>query len=224
VYTNCEEVEIRVNDRLIARRVVQAAAVRLKEGIAFETGKLEVIGFIAGIPVARHTQYSAGAPAEVVLSTDRSTLARDGRDVAIVRGAIVDAQGRFVPTAETSLTFHVVGDAQVIGVGNGDPSSVAPQKSHSRETFNGYAAAIVQAGHSTGPIVVEASGIGVSGARLTFGSTDAPESGCVHRPIDERENPLDPHEILAPEGMSGDGVEQQNLSWSSAVAPAIPPA
>ena len=224
VYTNCDEVEIRVNDRLIARQVVEGAAVRLKEGITFEAGKLDVIGFIAGVAVARHTQYSAGAPAGIVLSTDRSALARDGHDVAIVRAAIVDAHGRFVPTAATSLTFHVAGDAKVIGVGNGDPSSVAPQKSDSRETFNGYAAAIVQAGDSTGPIVVEASGIGVSGARLTFGSTDAPASACVHRPIDERENPLDPHEILSPEGMSGDGAEQQNLSRSSAVAPALRPA
>ena len=53
------------------------------------------------------------------LTTDSKTLVADGEDVTMVEVAVVDAQGRVVPTADNLVQFTVSGEAaRVCGVGN----------------------------------------------------------------------------------------------------------
>ena len=79
--------------------------------------------------IARATVETAAAPSRMVLSADRTEIAGDRRDLAIVRVSSVDAQGRHVPTAANDIAFDVSGPGRIIGVGNGDPSS------HEADTF-----------------------------------------------------------------------------------------
>ena len=46
----------------------------------------------------------------------------------IVNISIVDDKGREVPNANNMVYFKLIGDAKIIGVGNGDPSSHEPDK------------------------------------------------------------------------------------------------
>ena len=57
---------------------------------------------------------------------DRAELRADGEDVAVVTVAVVDAQGRVVPTANVPVSFSLAGPGRIIGVGNGDPASHEP--------------------------------------------------------------------------------------------------
>ncbi len=56
---------------------------------------------------------------------------------------VLDAQGRVVPTATNLINFTVSG-GNIIGVGNGDPSSHEADKASQRSVFNGLAEVIVQ--------------------------------------------------------------------------------
>jgi len=76
--------------------------------------------------------------------------------VASIRVEGIDAQGRMVPVADDIVSFKVSGDGKLLGVGNGDPNCQESDLEPKRSLFNGLAQVIVQAGKTTGEIVVEA--------------------------------------------------------------------
>jgi beta-galactosidase len=113
---------------------------------------------------------TTGAPAALRLTADRTVLAADDADVAVVNVAVLDAQGRVVPVANDKITFTVQGVGKLIGVGNGDPSSHDPDKGNSRSLFNGLAQAIVQTTGHSGTIRLQAESAGLKSASVTLES------------------------------------------------------
>jgi beta-galactosidase len=68
-----------------------------------------------------------------------------------------------VPTADNLLRFAANG-GQVIGVGNGNPSSLEPDVASERHAFNGLAQAIVRM--DRGPVEISVAADGLAGSRL----------------------------------------------------------
>ena len=66
--------------------------------------------------------------AAIRLIPDRTRIAADGSDVAVVSVQVLDAQGRIVPTADNTVSFEIDGPGRIIGVGNGDPVSHEPDQ------------------------------------------------------------------------------------------------
>jgi beta-galactosidase len=89
----------------------------------------------------------------------------------VINITVVDKQGREVPDANNLVTFSINGDAKIIGVGNGDPSSHEADKvfegNWQRHLFNGKCQVIIQAGKTPGAIKFEAKS-----DSLYAGSTD----------------------------------------------------
>src|SRR5207237_342757 len=84
----------------------------------------------------------------------------DGKDATVINVSVVDTHGREVPDAQHLIHFSVAGDAKIIGVGNGDPSSHEPDKfidnNWQRSLFNGKCQVILQAGTTKGEVKFEA--------------------------------------------------------------------
>jgi beta-galactosidase len=74
----------------------------------------------------------------------------NGKDISVINISVVDGQGREVPDANNLIFFSVSGDAKIIGVGNGDPSSHEQDKyfdtTARRFLFNGHCQVILQSG------------------------------------------------------------------------------
>jgi beta-galactosidase len=89
----------------------------------------------------------------------------------VINISAVDSLGREVPDAQNLIRFAVRGDARIIGVGNGDPSSHEQDRYNdtvaTRRLFNGKAQVIVQGGKTPSFIGFVASSEG-----LWNGSTD----------------------------------------------------
>ena len=113
---------------------------------------------------------TTGAPAAIRLTVDRSVLAANNADLAVVTVEVLDAQGRVVPTADNKIIFTVTGPAKLIGVGNGDPSCHEPDKADRRSAFNGLAQAIVQTTPTGGEIEFTAESSGLKSARIKLTS------------------------------------------------------
>lgn len=122
----------------------------------------------------KETRETAGAPAKIVLTADRSALTGGDRakdpDCAVIRAEVFDAKGRPVSRADNLITFAVTGPASVIGVGNGNPNSHEPDKASKRMAFNGLCCAIVQT-TGAGAITVTASAEGLLPGKITLTST-----------------------------------------------------
>ena len=88
----------------------------------------------------------------------------------VVKASVVDAEGRHVATAGNLVTFDAGRKGQVIGVGNGDPSSHEQDKASRRRLFNGLCQAIVKSTDKAGNIVLTARAAGLKPATLRIKS------------------------------------------------------
>ena len=92
----------------------------------------------------------------------------DGQDIALVTVRVVDGNGRTVPTASEEVVFTVSGSGRLLGVGNGNPASLEPDKASRRRVFNGRCLAIVQASGGKGTIAITARAAGLRPAVATL--------------------------------------------------------
>ena len=77
-----------------------------------------------------------------------------------------------MPIADNMVKFYLTGDAKIIGVGNGDPSSHEPDKCKNgmwqRSAFNGKCQVIILAGKTAEKVILEAKANGLKSASVTI--------------------------------------------------------
>ena len=125
VFSNCEEVALSLDGRLLERRRPDRGriAARLAHPpFTFQTGgvrpgRLEAVGYIGGRPVARHAVRTPGPIERLALAVDLAGRPLDGRrgDVLFCHASLQDADGTLVPDAWENVAFGVVGDAALVG-------------------------------------------------------------------------------------------------------------
>lgn len=166
-YSNCDTVELFLNGRSLGER--QADRFSHQEWkVAYEPGELKAVCKRQGRMVAAGIRVTTGAAYAIRLEPDRTTLAADGMDAAAIRVAILDSNGKVVPTANDEVSFEIEGPGIIYGLGNGNPSSHEPDKANRRKAFNGYCLAIVQASEHGGVIKLTASSPGLRSAKVVI--------------------------------------------------------
>jgi beta-galactosidase len=166
VYSNCETVELFLNGVSLGTQAMKPNG-HLEWKVKYAPGRLVAKGLRHG-QILETTVEATGAPAAIVLEPDRATLTADGADVSFVTTRIVDAQGRTVPVATNTVTFNINGPGQLLGVGNGNPSTHEPDKAKQRSAFNGLCLAIIQSRHEPGTISIQADSPGLKSAAATI--------------------------------------------------------
>ncbi|MEM9965539.1 MAG: beta-galactosidase GalA [Asticcacaulis sp.] len=168
VHSNLDEVELFHNGKSLGRKPVVKNR-HLAWDVAYAAGNITAYGYKGGKVVLKQTRETTGKPTRLVLTPDRTTLAADGRDVAMFRVEAFDAKGRHVPRADNLVRFEITGPADVSGVGNGNPVSHEADKATQRHLFNGLAQAIVQTRRQgTGRVTVTAHADGLKSASVTL--------------------------------------------------------
>ncbi|PVY38481.1 glycoside hydrolase family 2 protein [Pontibacter virosus] len=165
VFSNCDEVELQLNGKTIARQQPDqnANSTHLPHPSftfnvpKYEAGKLTAIGYIGGKKAAEHTQQTAGKAAKLQLHADYSgkPLQAGVNDVVFVYASITDAKGAVVPDATNQVSFTLEGDAQIVG-----DSTVSAEA--------GIAAILVKAGKQAGSIKVQAQSQGLEAGSYTL--------------------------------------------------------
>ena len=172
VHSNLDRVELSLNGQSQGAQDVTRNT-HLMWKVKYSPGTLEAKGYKNGQQVLSEKRETTGAPARIVLRSDRARIAADGEDVAMVTVEVVDSQGRQVPVADNELTFKVSGSGKLLGLGNGDPSSHELDTAASRRAFNGLCMAIVQAAKAAGEIRVEVSSPDLEPASLSVTAAPA---------------------------------------------------
>jgi beta-galactosidase len=149
-YTNCAEVELFLNGRSLGRKQAMRNDHLEWADVIYEPGRLEAKGYLDGKVAASACVETTGPAQSIRLLPDRSSIAASRNDICVVDVEIVDAQGRVVPTADPQVFFTISGPGQIIGVGNGDPSSHEPEHASQRRAFHGRCQAILQPVEQTG--------------------------------------------------------------------------
>ena len=168
VYTSGDSAELFLNGKSLGLKKRGPLEYRIRwDDAVYQPGELKVVAYKDGKPWATDVERTAGAPAAIVLSADRTELSADGSDLSYVTVSVVDKDGTLVPRAANRITFATSGPGSVTAVDNGDPTSLAPFQSDTCLAFNGLCVAIVktQRGES-GPIKLTASSDGLASASV----------------------------------------------------------
>jgi beta-galactosidase len=113
--------------------------------VVYEPGELIAIGYKDGKEVGRAKMQTAGAPAAIRVTPDRTKLNTTGEDLCYLLAEAVDRNGVLCPLADNVVDFDVAGPGEIIGVGNGNPMSLEPFQANARKLFFGKAMLIVRA-------------------------------------------------------------------------------
>lgn len=116
VYSNCEKVELRLNDRLITtgRRQNDSDSTNLLRPPfifnidQFEPGRLEAIGLNKGKSVVRTTRSTPGKKHhQLRLEIDESEHLLSNNDVVFIYAFILDENENLIPDATDSIEFSL---------------------------------------------------------------------------------------------------------------------
>ena len=157
-YSNCEEVQLVLNDKPVGtKHVAEAVEGVLTWSIPYQAGTLKAIGLVKGKPASEFSLQTTGPATRIELIPDTKTLAADGTSICHLEYRIVDASGRRVVDAALPVTFEVSGPADLLGLGSGDLSNLEDPHALTHRTFQGRGLAILQAGNQAGEIHIRAS-------------------------------------------------------------------
>ncbi len=122
VYSNYDEVELFANGESFGRQKMEPNS-HLEWKVPYEAGKLKAVAYQDGKKAATEIVETTGESKKVGLTVNQKSINGNGKDVSIVTVQVTDEKGRVVPDANRNVVFEIDGPGEIIGVGNGDPTS-----------------------------------------------------------------------------------------------------
>ncbi len=159
-YNNADEVELFLNEKSLGTKT-KTDDLHVMWRVPYSRGTLKAVSRKNGRVVLTKEIRTAGKPAKIILTADRSTINADGADLSFISAKIVDGNGTMIPDADHLIRFKVQGGAEIAGVDNGHQTSMESFKGDSRKAFNGLALAIVRSLEEPGNISITASSVGL---------------------------------------------------------------
>lgn len=156
-YTNAEEVELFLNGKSLGTKKKQGDDLHIMWRVPFEPGTLRAVSKTGGKEVLVKEVKTAGAPAKLLLTPDRTEIDADGSDLSFITVDVVDDQGTIVPDAENLINFKLEGSGAIVGVDNGNPVSHESFKAPMRKAFHGKCLVVVQSSEKPGLIKLTAN-------------------------------------------------------------------
>lgn len=126
-YSNCTEVELLLNGKSLGKKAMIPNG-HLEWKVPFTAGTLTAIGYTNGKKTRTEIVQTTGSAAAIKLTSHKNSIKSDGKDIAIVTIAVADKKGLQVPDASNEISFSISGPGKIIGIGNGNPTSLEPDQ------------------------------------------------------------------------------------------------
>jgi len=154
VYSNADEVELFLNGESLGKDQpdTQWDEMQCEWMVPWSPGTLEAVAYRDGQVVARTTQTTAGAPAQLKLESE-------GETCPIITVTQLDQNGVMNPYAENRIHYHIDGPARILSLESGNPVNTENNIATSRAAFFGLARAFLQTTSDTGDLRVIAGSI-----------------------------------------------------------------
>lgn len=156
-YSQADEVELFINGQSQGVKRKENDAFHVVWRVVYEPGTIKAVSRKDGKEVLVKEIHSAGEPARVRLTADRTTIGADGSDLSFVTVEILDDRGNLVPDADNLVQFDLSGCGFVAGVDNGSQTSLESFKANQRKAFYGKCLVVIQNDGRKGKIVLKAN-------------------------------------------------------------------
>ena len=157
VYTKRPEVKLYLNDELlIIKSIGRHTEYKETFYVPYQPGVLRAEAVENGNVVESTQLITAGQPAAIRMTTDRSTIKADGQDLAFIIVEIVDKEGNVVPDAAIPLEISVNGSGTLLAAASADLKDLEPTISPRLTTWCGRGMVVVRSSNKKGRVTVEA--------------------------------------------------------------------
>ena len=151
VYTKDPQVNLFLNDKLIdTKNVNRDTEFKAVFTVPYEAGTLRAQTCWGRIKTLR----TAGKPARLRLTPDRTVMAADGQSLTFVTIEVVDKDGTPVPEAAISCEATVKGAGKLLAFASADLKDTEPYTSPRVKTWNGRALLVVRSTQKKGSVSV----------------------------------------------------------------------
>ena len=151
IYSNCDEVELYLNDYFIGRKLPDNnySTTNLNHPpFTFDIsctapGTLKAYGYYKGEKVCSDSVQTAEEARKINLTFNTCNLPLRKNDIILINAQIQDANGSLVDTATDIIEFQIKGDGRIINAGE-------------TKTIGGIASILLKAGNTEGEIIITA--------------------------------------------------------------------
>ena len=150
VYTHQPEVKLYLNDQLIGtKQVSRKTEFKAVFSVPYQTGTLRAEA--GGKSV---TLKTAGEPARLRLTPDRTMMTADGQSLTFVTIEVLDKNGILVPEAAIDCEAIIKGQGQLLAFASADLKDTEPYTSPRSKTWKGRALLVVRSTQKKGSVNV----------------------------------------------------------------------
>ena len=129
VYSNMDEVELRVNGKRLSRQTMPKNG-HLVWNTIYQPGSVEAIGYKNGRIAKREKVYTAGSATQVMFDT----VTYSGTTIMDI--TLLDKKGHFCPTACDSVQVEWSTPVRILGYHNGNPTAHLQMLDTKHQTLN----------------------------------------------------------------------------------------
>ncbi len=144
VYSNADEIELRINDRIIDKKKVGESIPYLVQFEAdYMSGFIEAVTYKNGVKGIGSRLNTAKQPSEIRINLDKFEYFGNYNDLVYAECQVLDSDNRLV-TEPVMLEVSVEGEAKIQGTGNADFMSLHNYKLKNVETYKGKALIVLR--------------------------------------------------------------------------------
>ena len=169
LYSNCASVELFLNGTSLGKKALSQRGTKNQYAytVAYAAGTLVANGYdAAGNLIAQDIQYTAGAPAKLALSSDKTAVSTASDDLVYITCDVLDKNGTLCPSADNSVVFTVMGGT-IIGTDNGHGANVEKLSGSTHAAFSGKCLCVVKHDGASGAMKITATANGLTAGTIS---------------------------------------------------------
>lgn len=169
LYSNCASVELFLNGVSLGKKALSQRGTKNQYAytVAYAAGTLVANGYDAsGNLIAQDIQYTAGTPAKLALSSDKTAVNTASDDLVYITCDVLDKNGTLCPNADNSVTFTVMGGT-IIGTDNGHGANVEKLSGSTHAAFSGKCLCVVKHDGASGVMKITATANGLTAGTIS---------------------------------------------------------
>ena len=172
VFSNCEEVELFLNDRYLGREKMADFQNRtITWDVPFEKGTLKAVARNSGKPVAEYELKTTGSVAKIVAFCNEKSIKADKTDLAYIFVTLCDEAGNTVYSADNEVTCEIDGPVRLLGLEDSNPSNTENYKDNKQHAYHGKLLIYLQSLEKTGNVKITLSSPGLETCNIELNVT-----------------------------------------------------